>query len=109
MSWDRSWNFEQKSLSIEDVQEHTTKILADRNEISVVIEKEANDCITCFFSIPKEGTEETDVIEISFYHMGGKSYVISLEGGAANNSTQPLSDSLAEDLAESFGAEPLEE
>ena len=109
MSWDRSWTFAHKALSIEDVEEHTTKILAKYNKISVVIEKEANDCITCFFSISKEETEETDVIEISFYHMGGKNYVISLEGGSSDNAKQPLADNIAEDLAESFDAEPLEE
>ena len=109
MSWDRSWTFAHKALSIEDVEKHATKILAEYNKISVVIEKEANDCITCFFSILKEDTEKSDVIEISFYHMGGKNYVISLEGDSSDNATQPLSDHLAEDLAESFEAEPLEE
>jgi hypothetical protein len=109
MAWDRSWNFGQKTLSIEDVRIQTTKILADRSGVSLVIEQEAEDCITCFFSIPVEGAKEASVVEVSIYHMGGKSYVLSLEGDASDNSSQALADSLAEDLAEAFGAEPLEE
>ena len=49
------------------------------------------------------------MVEISIYHMGGKSYVLSLEGDASDNATHALSSPLAEDLAEAFGAEPLEE
>ena len=109
MSWDRSWNFGQKTLSIEDVRGQTKKMLTEYNEISVSIEQEADDCITCFFSVPVDGTEEASVVEISIYHMGGKSYILSLEGDASDNAKQVLANSLAEDLAAAFGAEPLEE
>ena len=107
MSWDRSWAFEKKQLSISSVEEYAQSILKEYNGITVVVEQEASDCITCFFTVPSD--EGSQTIEISVYHMGGKSYVVSLEADASDNADQSLSDALAEDLAETFGGEPLEE
>ncbi|MAA77767.1 MAG: hypothetical protein CL916_00790 [Deltaproteobacteria bacterium] len=107
MSWDRSWAFEKKSVLISDVEENARSILKEYNDITVVVEQEASDCITCFFTVPSGA--EAHTVEISVYHMGGKSYVVSLEADAADNENQALADTLAEDLAEAFGGEPLEE
>ena len=107
MSWDRSWAFEKKNVVVSDVEEQALSILKEYNDITVVVEQEAPDCITCFFTVPSG--EETQTVEISVYHMGGKSYVVSLEADASDNANQALADTLAEDLAEAFGGEPLEE
>ena len=109
MSWDRSWAFERKSVVISDVQTQAASILEGYNSITVVVEQEDHDCITCFFTVPVEGSETGHVVEISIYHMGGKSYVVSLEADASDNADQALADALAEDFAEAFGGEPLEE
>ena len=107
MSWDRSWAFEKKNVLPSDVEEHAQSILKEYSDISVLVEQEAADCITCFFTVPSG--ENAHTVEISIYHMGGKSYVVSLEADAADNANQALADMLAEDLAEAFGGEPLEE
>ena len=91
MSWDRSWAFEKKNVVVSDVEEQALSILKEYNDITV------------------PSGEETQTVEISVYHMGGKSYVVSLEADAADNANQALADTLAEDLAEAFGGEPLEE
>lgn len=109
MSWDRSWAFEKKNVLVSDVQEQASKVLVDYNNLTFVVEQEDHDCITCFFTVPVEGCEAGHVVEISVYHMGGKSYVLSLEADASDNAEQALADALAEDLAEAFGGEPLEE
>ena len=109
MSWDRSWAFEKKKVVTEDVTAAATKILESYENISLEVEEEATDCITCFFSVVEEGSEEPAVIEISIYHMGGKRYVLSLEGDASDNASQELADTIAEELADVFDAEPLED
>lgn len=107
MSFDRSWAFEKTNLTVAFIQEQVDKVLTSHQGISCEIEEEASDCITCFFSCEIEA--ETKSIEISFYHMEGKRYVLSLEADAADNNGLEIADVLAEDLAQLFDAEPLEE
>lgn len=107
MSFDRSWMFEQANLTVEIIQSQVQKVLASYSDITCDIEQEASDCITCFFRVSSE--LETKNVEISFYHMDGKRYVLSLEADAADNHGFEIADILAEDLAVLFDAEPLEE
>ena len=109
MSWDRSWAFETKKLTKEDVKMAAEKVLREYDDINLEIEEEASDCITCFFSVMEQGNNEAAIIEISIYHMGGKRYILSLEADASDNAHQELAGDLAEDLSIVFDADPLEE
>ena len=110
MTWNRSWSFRKKSFTIQHVKQAAEQVVLQYQGLQVRIEKEAEDCITCFFSVPS-GTpdHEAKVIEISIYHMGKNTHVLSLETDAADNRNSEDADQLAEDLAGLFSALPLEE
>ena len=110
MTWDRSWNFRKKSFTIQHVKQAAEQVIDQYQGVLVRVEKEAEDCITCFFSIPSlTPNNEPKVIEISIYHMGKNTYILSLETDASDNRTSEDADQLAEDLAAVFSALPLEE
>ena len=109
MSWDRSWAFESKNLKKEDIRIAAEQVLREYEAITLEVDEEASDCTTCFFSLMKTENSEPPIIELSIYHMGGRRYILSLEGDASDNATQDLAQDLAEELAVVFEAEPLEE
>ena len=110
MGWDRSWSFNQKNLSLNQTKRLVETIAAGYVGVTVVVEKEAEDCLSCFFSVPtEENQENTNTIEISIYTMGKNTYVLSLEADASDNRMSEDADQLAEDMAEAFHAIPLED
>lgn len=110
MSWDRTWGFKKRGLKLDDVAQAATQIAQNYAEVGVTVEKESDDCITCFFTSPiEEGSEQTHTLEVSIYDMGSHGHVISLEADAADNdSAWDDASQLTEDLADAFEANPLE-
>ena len=112
MSWDRSWSFKQKHLTTNLIAQKSASVAEQYIGVTVTVEKEADDCTTIFFAVPEGQTEQTEhakTIEISIYHMGKNQHIISLETDASDNRLSQDADHLAEDIADSFGASPLEE
>ena len=111
MGWDRSWGFSHKTLSEKLVAEKATTIATAYVGVSVSVVKEADDCISCFFSVPISKDVDTDhrTLEISIYTMSKNQYVISLEADASENHLSEDADQLAEDMALAFEAVSLEE
>ena len=109
MSWDRSWAFSEKSLSTRRITQKASEVAALYVGVTVTVEKEADDCTTIFFLVPEQQQEPAKTIEISIYHMGKNNHIISLEADAADNKLSEDADQLAEDIAETFHAEALEE
>ncbi|MAY82275.1 MAG: hypothetical protein CL930_16035 [Deltaproteobacteria bacterium] len=110
MSWDRTWGFKKRGLKLNDVTQAATAIAGNYAEVKVTVEKESDDCITCFFETPiEEGSEHTHTLEVSIYDMGSSGHVISLEADAADNDAAwDDASQLTEDLADAFEANPLE-
>ena len=111
MGWDRSWGFGDKGLTLVRVREAAENIAASYVGVSVRVEKEADDCISCFFSVPESQEEDTSykTVELSIYTMSKNQYVLSLEADAADNKLSEDADQLAEDMAACFEALSLEE
>ena len=110
MGWDRTWGFKKRKLKLTDIQQAATTVAGGYAGVAVTVEKESEDCITCFFSVPKEaGLAEQYRLEISIYNMGSDGHVLSLEADAEDNSTTwDDASQLAEDLAEMLEAQPLD-
>ena len=110
MSWDRTWGFKKRKLKPGDIQPAATRVSEAYEGVDVTVEKETEDCITCFFSVPAEpDSAEPLCVEISIYNMGSAGHVISLEADAADNSANwDDASQLAEDLADVLEAQALE-
>ena len=55
------------------------------------VEKESDDCWTCFFTVPKEDGD-VDTYKVSLYNMGKDGFVLSLEVDASDNRLSEESD-----------------
>ena len=106
MAWDRVWRCKRKSLSKEDVKRAAENVAKEYKDVRVTIDKESDDCTTCFFTVSEEESES--IFEISIYDMGKDGFVISLEADASDNQLSDDADQLAEDLADELNALPLE-
>ena len=71
------------------------------------VERESDDCWTCFFTVPKEDGN-ANTYEVSLYNMGKDGFVLSLEVDASDNRLSEESDQLAEDLSIELDAEPVD-
>ncbi|MEC7984291.1 MAG: hypothetical protein VX278_03950 [Myxococcota bacterium] len=111
MGWDRSWGFTHKKLTVKTIEEKASAIAQSYVGVSVSVEKEAEDCISCFFSVPISQEEDTayQTIEISIYTMSKNQYAISLEADASDNRLSEDADQLAEDMATALEATSLDE
>ena len=105
MSWDRTWRCSKKKLTYIDVEQAAQRVAHAYKGVSVSVEREAEDCTTCFFTVA-EGEAET-LFEISLYNLGKDGWIISLEADASDNRLSEDSDQLAEDLAAELDAFPL--
>ena len=108
MSWDRTWKCKNKQLTFQQFSEAVQAVVDGYKGVQSRIEKEADDCWTCFFSVPKEDTNDESLYEVSLYHMGKDGFVLSLEVDAADNRMSEEADQLAEDLAIELDAEPID-
>ena len=105
MSWDRTWRCSKKKLSYTEVEQAAQLVAQSYKGVSVTVEKEAEDCTTCFFTVVEEEVRST--FEISIYNLGKDGWIISLEADASDNRLSEDSDQLAEDLAAELDAFPL--
>ena len=110
MGWDRTWGFKKRKLKPADVEQAASGVASGYAGVRVKVEKESDDCITCFFTAPiEEGSDQEHVLEVSIYDMGSDGHVISLEADAADNdSAWDDASQLTEDLADALEAHPLE-
>jgi len=106
MTWDRTWRCKRKNLPVSEITLAAERVANDYQGVSVTVNKEAEECTTCFFSVVEDQSER--IYEISIYNMGKDGFVISLEAADADNHSSQDADQLAEDLAMELEAEPLE-
>ena len=105
MSWDRTWRLKKKLLPLAEITVAANQVAHLYDGVTVTVNKEAEDCTTCFFTVPQNEAPQT--YEISIYNMGKDGFVISLEADASDNHKSEDADQLAEDLALELNAEPL--
>ena len=110
MSWDRTWGFKKRALSITHIQHAAQGVAAGYAGVTVTVEKESSDCISAFFAVPIAADSDTvSTIELSIYTMGRSEHILSLEGDAEDNhDAWDDACQLAEDLADSLAATPLQ-
>ena len=107
MAWDRTWRCRNKGLRLNDFTKAVQAVVDSYKNIQGSVEKEADDCWTCFFTVPSEDNSTESVYEISLYNLGKDGFVLSLEADASDNRLSDEVDQLAEDLAAELEAEPL--
>jgi hypothetical protein len=105
---DLTWRVPGKKLDVAKLREAGAATADTYEGVSVEVEKEDNDCVSLFFSVPGEAGDASEV-EISVYSLGSDGLVLSLEADAADNhATWEDASQIAEDLADNLGGEPLE-
>lgn len=105
---DLTWRVPGKKLDVAKLREAGAATAGTYEGVSVEVEKEDNDCVSLFFSVPGEAGDAAEV-EISVYSLGSDGLVLSLEADAADNhATWEDASQIAEDLADNLGGEPLE-
>jgi len=76
--------------------------------VELKTQREAEDCLSFFFTLPKEEGGSVEV-ELSIYDLGGGKIVLSLEPDAAeNHHFWDEAAQLAEDLADELGGESVD-
>jgi|GEM_PF-1282657 len=109
-AFDRSWRLPMRSLQQAAIQQAAQGAAQAYADVSVRVEWEEDDTITCFFRVPA-GAEQvgTRTVEVSVYDLGGDGRVLSLEADAADND-QVWEDAcqLAEDMADALDGEDLD-
>ena len=108
MAWDRTWRCRNKNLGFIGFTKAVQVVVESYKGIDSNVEKEADDCWTCFFTVPSEDSDVSNTYEISLYNMGKDGFVLSLEADASDNRLSDEADQLAEDLASALDATPLE-
>ena len=103
---DRTWRVPWKKLERARLEEAARAVAGGYEGVSVVVETEGEDCLTCFFSVPGE---EGGTVELSVYDLDADGFVLSLELDASDN-VEVGEDAhvLAEDLAHELEARPLD-
>lgn len=93
-------------MAEKDCLKAVEQVVAGYAGVKVVCEREAEDCLSFFFSLPRseELGAETVELELSIYDLGGGKIVLSQEPDAAqNNLYWDEISQLAEDLVEELG------
>ena len=105
---DRVWRLAQRSISTADCKSAAERVAAGYEGVAVEVEREADDCLSFFFSLPVEEDVRAE-IELSVYDLGSGQVVLSQEPDAGeNNSYWDESCQLAEDLAEELAGESVD-
>ena len=107
MSWDRTWKCRNKSVTLQEFSSAVEVVITEYKGVTGRVEKESDDCWTCFFTVPKED-DDVNVYEVSLYNMGKDGFVLSLEPDASDNRLSEESDQLAEELAIELDAESID-
>ena len=108
MAWDRTWRCRNKRVQLQDFTAAVEVVVSAYEGVQGSIEKEAEDCWTCFFKVPGDAESEVSTFEVSLYNMGKDGFVLSLEADASDNRLSEDADQLAEELAIELDAEPIE-
>ena len=93
-------------MTIQELSTAVQTVVAEYQGVEGCVEKESEDCWTCFFIVPKEDGD-VNTYEVSLYNMGKDGFVLSLEVDASDNRLSEESDQLAEDLSIELDAEPI--
>ena len=105
---DRVWRLAKRSISTGDCREAAERVASGYEGVSVEAEREAEDCLSLFFTLPL-GEGLSAEIELSVYDLGGGQVVLSQEPDAGDNNLYwDEACQLAEDLSEELQAEPVE-
>jgi len=124
MAWERVWKLDLASLDLAAIRAAAEQAAAAYAGVHVDVEREDDDTITCFFSVPAAdpdaappgGASDDDdddddpfEVEISLYDLGREGRLLSLEGDAADNDAA-FDDAcqLAEDMVDSIGGHPVD-
>jgi len=108
MSWDQTWRMQARRVKLPELTQKASSVAEGYQGVTVEVDKEADDCITFFFSVPAS-EEELATLEVSLYAMGDNTHILSLEADASDNNTHwDDASQIAEDLAEALGAQPLD-
>lgn len=108
---DRTWRVPGKSLDEARLRAAGTGVAEGYAGVTVEVEREDPEFITLFFSVPTSDAEDaaTVDVEITVYNMGRDGLVLSLEADAADNdAVWDDASQLAEDLADTLEASPLD-
>jgi hypothetical protein len=107
---DRIWKLTLKHMAEKDCVTAVNQVVVGYAGVKVVCEREAEDCLSFFFDLPKSGEPGADTVglELSIYDLGGGKIVLSQEPDAAeNNLYWDEISQLAEDLVEELGGETV--
>ncbi len=107
MSWDRAWKCRNKTVTLAEFTAAVQTVVDAYEGVRSQIDKEADDCWTCFFIVPDQ-EHDTRTYEVSLYNMGKDGFVLSLEPDASDNRLSEDADQLAEDVAIELDAEPVD-
>jgi hypothetical protein len=108
MAWDRTWSCRNKGLQLQEFTKAAEAVVETYKGIQCRVEKESDDCWTCYFTVLADTESELRRYEISLYNMGKDGFVLSLEVDASDNRLSEDADQLAEELAIELDADPLE-
>ena len=105
---DRVWRLAQKSLSESEGKRAAEEVASGYEGLSLEVEREAEDCLSFFFSLPVEGESNAE-IELSIYDLGGGKIVLSQEPDAGDHQRYwEEACQLAEDMAEALSGESVD-
>ena len=108
MSWDRTWKCRNKRVTFQEFSNAVQAVIVEYQGVQGRVEKESDDCWTCFFTVQNEDNSDVQVYEVSLYNMGADGFILSLEPDASDNRLSEDSDQLAEDLAIELDADPMD-
>ena len=119
MSGDRVWRLPWTRLDIAALREVAGYAASLIEGVSVAVEAEADDCHTCFFSVPNQApdwaADETEpeadpgVVEVSIYDLDRDGVVLSLEADASDNDWLcEDADQIAEIMVEAIGGKSID-
>ena len=104
-----SYQLEMGHLDIGELKLAAQSVAAMFEGVSVEVEKEAPDTVTCFFSVPQEEGSGHFEVEISAYDMGRDGIVLNMEAGDGdNNEAWDDACELIERMAEELDGESLD-
>lgn len=104
-----SWRLEMKSLDEVKLRTTAESVASGYKGVTVKVEREAGDTVTCFFDVPDDEGGGRSEVEISAYDMGNDGIVLNMDAGDAdNNGSWDDACELAEGMAEDLGGQSLE-
>ena len=87
-------------MNFQQFTEAAQAVASEFEGLQIRLEKEADDCWTCFLDSPIEGSEEVSTCELSVYHLGKKDgFFLSLEAETVSPENLEAADQFAEELA----------